>query len=110
MKKLFILILGVLFLIGCAKKEGSSVEDRVTLRVGATYPLVEILNQAKDDLKSDGVDLEVIEFNDYVTPNIALDEGEIDANLFQHIPYLEGFNKNKGTDLVGIGNVLIAPI
>ena len=61
--------------------------------VGATpEPHAEMLNLIKDDLAAQGITLEVKEFTDYVTPNEAVESGEIDANFFQHIPYLESFN------------------
>lgn len=103
-----LLLLTVLLVAACGRDEKE--EKNTILRVGSTYPLIEIFNEVSDDLKEEGITLEVVEFNDYVTPNIALDEGELDANLFQHLPYLKGFNKNKGTDLTPIGNVLLAPI
>ncbi|NMB24730.1 MAG: methionine ABC transporter substrate-binding protein, partial [Firmicutes bacterium] len=64
-----------------------------TLKVGATpVPHAEVLNLIKDDLAAEGIELNVIEFTDYVQPNLALAEGELDANYFQHIPYLETFS------------------
>ena len=63
-----------------------------SIKVGATpEPHADLLNLIKDDLKAEGVDLKIIEFTDYVTPNEAVESGEIDANYFQHIPYLESF-------------------
>lgn len=106
--KRILLLLVVLLITACGTK--NTEEERTVLKVGGTYPLIEIFNQAAPELEAHGIKLEITEFNDYVTPNIALDEGEIDANLFQHLPYLEGFNVNKKTDLTDIGNVLLAPI
>lgn len=81
------------------------------LKVGATpEPHAELLNLVKDDLAANGITLEVVEFTDYVTPNIALEEGELDANFFQHIPYLESFNKERGYHLVNAGGIHIEPI
>ena len=54
--------------------------------------------------------MQIVEFTDYVTPNIAVNEGELDANFFQHLPYLEEFNKNKNTDLVKTVNVHLEPM
>ena len=81
-----------------------------TLRVGATpEPHADLLNLIKDDLKADGIDLKVIEFTDYVTPNEAVESGEIDANYFQHIPYLESFNDERGYHLVNAGGIHVEP-
>ena len=81
---------------GCSKKSTSTIQKGV-LKVGATpEPHAEILNLVKDDLKAEGIDLTVVEFTDYVTPNDAVDAGDIDANYFQHLPYMESFNKEKG--------------
>ena len=81
-----------------------------TLRVGATpEPHADLLNLIKDDLKADGLDLKVIEFTDYVTPNEAVESGEIDANYFQHIPYLESFNDERGYHLVNAGGIHVEP-
>ncbi|MCR2101217.1 MetQ/NlpA family ABC transporter substrate-binding protein [Campylobacter upsaliensis] len=79
--------------------------------VAATpVPHAEILNQAKEDLKKEGYTLEVKEFTDYVLPNLATDNSEVDANFFQHAPYLEEFNKSKGTKLVKVANIHIEPM
>ncbi|EPV2542705.1 MetQ/NlpA family ABC transporter substrate-binding protein [Campylobacter upsaliensis] len=79
--------------------------------VAATpVPHAEILNQTKEDLEKEGYTLEVKEFTDYVLPNLATDNGEVDANFFQHTPYLEEFNKSKGTKLVKVANIHIEPM
>lgn len=81
-----------------------------TIKVGATpVPHADILNLVKDDLKAEGMDLKVIEFTDYVTPNEAVESGEIDANYFQHIPYLESFNKERGYHLFNAGGIHVEP-
>ncbi|NLY04207.1 MAG: MetQ/NlpA family ABC transporter substrate-binding protein [Campylobacter sp.] len=79
--------------------------------VAATpVPHAEILEAVKGELKDRGYELEIKEFNDYVIPNLATDSGEVDANFFQHEPYLNEFNNNKGTKLVGVGSVHIEPM
>ena len=99
----------VLSLAGCGKK--TSTIQKGVLRVGATpEPHAEILNLVKDDLKAEGIDLTVIEFTDYVTPNDAVDSGDIDANYFQHLPYMDSFNKEKGYKLVNAGGIHVEPI
>ena len=86
-------------------------KKKTTLKVGATpEPHAEILNLVKADLKKQGIDLKVIEFTDYVTPNKALEDGQIDANYFQHLPYLNSFNKEQGTHLSSAAGIHIEPI
>ncbi len=88
----------------------SAVFAQTTLKVGATpEPHASILNLVKDDLKEQGIDLQVVEFTDYVTPNEAVEAGDIDANYFQHIPYLNSFNKEKGTHLVNAAGIHVEP-
>lgn len=84
-----------------ADNGGASDDAAKTITVGASpTPHAEILKAAKDVLAEAGYTLEVVEFTDYVTPNTALVEGELDANYFQHIPYLNNFNKENNGDLV----------
>lgn len=87
------------------KTEGSSI------KVGASpAPHAEILAQAKEALAAEGIDMQIIEFSDYVQPNTALESGELDANYFQHEPYLLSFNEEQGTHLVSIGNIHYEPM
>ena len=82
-----------------------------TLKVAASpTPHAEILNAAKDILAEQGIDLEVIEFAEYVQPNLVTESGEVDANYFQHKPYLDGFNVKQGTHLVSVGPVHYEPL
>ena len=88
----------------------TSVFAQVSLKVGATpEPHAAVLNLVKEDLKAKGIDLQVVEFTDYVTPNDAVEAGDIDANYFQHIPYLESFNKEKGYHLVNAAGIHVEP-
>lgn len=81
-----------------------------TIKVGATpEPHAELLNLIKDDLAKDGITLKVIEFTDYVTPNDAVESGDIDANYFQHLPYLNSFNEEKKYHLVNAGGIHVEP-
>ena len=90
--------------------ESAAPTELVKIRVGASVtPHAEILNAVKDELKAAGYDLEVVEFTDYVLPNTALEEGDLDANYFQHTPYLENFNKENGTHLVAVGKIHYEP-
>lgn len=82
-----------------------------TLKVAASpTPHAEILNVAKEILAEQGIDLEVIEFTEYVQPNLVTESGEVDANYFQHKPYLDGFNVKQGTHLVSVGPVHYEPL
>lgn len=88
-----------------------SANKAVTLKVGATpVPHAEILEYIKPVLAKEGINLEIVKFTDYNLPNPAVDNGEIDANFFQHTPYLETFTKDRGLKLVSIGTVHIEPM
>ncbi len=73
-------------------------------------PHAEILAQVKEALADKGFELEVIEFTDYVQPNLVVDSGEIDANFFQHKPYLDNFNGENGTNVVSVANIHFEPL
>ena len=93
-------------LTGCKKADADTV-----ITVGATpEPHAAILNLVAEDLAKDGYTLKVIEFTDYVTPNEAVESGEIDANYFQHLPILDSFNKEKGYHLVSFAGIHIEPL
>jgi D-methionine transport system substrate-binding protein len=110
MKKLLltsVLLLLVFSLLGCAP----SVSDDKTIRVGASpTPHAQILNIIKDDLAALGYTLEIVEFTDYVLPNTALDANDLDANYFQHRPYLNKFNAEKGTKLTFVLGIHFEPL
>lgn len=79
--------------------------------VGATpEPHAEILSLITSDMKAAGYTLKVVEFTDYVTPNKAVESGEINANYFQHKPYLDSFNAEQGTHLVSVAGIHIEPL
>ena len=86
--------------------------ETVTLTVAASpTPHAEILNgPVKKELEKDGWTLEVKEFTDYVQPNNVVESGEIDANYFQHVPYLDDFNAENGTHLVSVLVVHVEPM
>ena len=87
-----------------------SANAQKVLKVGATpEPHAAVLNLVKEDLAAKGIDLQVIEFTDYVTPNDAVEAGDIDANYFQHLPYLESFNKEKGYHLANAAGIHVEP-
>ena len=92
-------------LIGCGNSAGSSNDsssngDDKVIKVGVSpVPHEEIMEVAKPLLEAKGYTVEIVEFTDYVLPNTALESGEIDANYFQHIAYLNSFNADNGTHL-----------
>ncbi len=94
-----------------ASSEAPAAPEAVTLKVGASpAPHAEILENIKPLLEKDGITLEIVEFTDYVIPNQALDAGDIDANYFQHLPYLEDFNAKNGTHLSSAGAIHFEPL
>jgi D-methionine transport system substrate-binding protein len=125
MKKFFaVLLTGALELgaVGCGSKTDEAADakatenketqaEAVTLKIGASpTPHAEILNAAKEELAAKGINLEIVEFTDYVLPNLSLDSGDLDANYFQHVPYLDSFNEEHGTTLVSLGAVHYEPM
>ncbi len=111
MKKILVLVSILLLSLVCVFATGSKETDSKVLRVAATPdPHAALLNLVVDDLASQGYTLKVIEFTDYITPNTSTESGEVDANFFQHLPYLETFNKDHNTHLVSIGGVHVEPL
>lgn len=117
-KKILLAVLALaLVLTSCAKKESKKEDGQTTntdnkkVVIGVSpAPHKEIAEKAKEILAKDGIELEIKEFDDYVTPNTSLEEKDIDLNFFQHIPYLENFNKERGTKIVSLGGVHIEPL
>lgn len=106
--------LSVLALTGCNNASSSSntsnTGEKTVIKVGATStPHGEILEQVKDDLANQGYDLQITIYDDYVLPNKALADGELDANYFQHTPYLNSYNKSNSTDLVSAALIHYEP-
>lgn len=107
-----------LSLAACSGNNSSSTADNsssdassTVIRVGASpSPHAEILEFTKDQLAAKGYELEIVEFTDYVMPNVALYEGDLDANFFQHTPYLDNYNEQNGTDLVSACKVHFEPM
>ena len=107
-----------LSLAACSNGNSSSTAENsssdaasTVIRVGASpSPHAEILEFAKDQLAEKGYTLEIVEFTDYVMPNVALTEGDLDANFFQHTPYLTNYNESNGTDLVSACKVHFEPM
>ncbi|MBQ7778409.1 MAG: MetQ/NlpA family ABC transporter substrate-binding protein [Oscillibacter sp.] len=127
MKNIFALVFALILtlsLTACGGKEEAAptetpaetpaetpVQETTVLNVAASStPHAVILEQVVDDLAEQGIDLQIHEYGDYIVPNTAVEEGEEDANYFQHIPYLESFNAKEGTHLVSVGGVHIEPM
>lgn len=117
MKK-FVSIIAVLALIlgslaACSQGGGTTPEgegDSTVIKIGASAtPHAEILEQVKDQLAEAGYTLEIIQYDDYVLPNQALADGTLDANYFQHLPYLNSYNEANGTDLVSAAMIHYEP-
>ena len=88
----------------------TEVEEKGTITVAASpTPHAEILAEAAKILAEEGWQLDIIEFEDYVQPNLVVDSGEVDANYFQHVPYLDNFNEENGTSLVSVGGIHYEP-
>ena len=111
----------LLFVFACVLLFASvtlvQAEDIVTIKIGASpTPHAEILNAAKDVLAEKGIKLDIVEFTDYVIPNTALEDGSLEANYFQHQPYLDDFNKQhkaenpKWVDLVSVAKIHFEPL
>lgn len=110
MKKLLSVLLVLAVLVGsfcgCSAKE----DDDNVIKVGASVtPHAEILEVCKDILAEEGYTLEIVEYNDYIIPNTSTEDGELDANYFQHQPYLTNFNEENGTHLVAVASVHYEP-
>lgn len=120
MKKLLALAMALTLCLGLAACGGDTTDastddtaqtgETVTLKVGATpAPHQEILEQVVDNLAEQGITLEIVPYTDYNTPNTAVEEGENDANYFQHITYMNNYNEANGTHLVNAGVIHYEP-
>ncbi len=111
MKKITTFIFGIFclfILFGCVSK--NSIDDKNIVIAASQTPHSEILEQTREYLENKGYTLEIRVFNDYVIPNEATVSGEVDANFFQHLPYLNDYNKNNHTDLVSVLRVHYEPL
>lgn len=108
MKKLAIALFGLLLLLsGCGTKASS---DSETVKVGISSSEEPTWELVKKLAKDKGIDIEIVKFDDYVQPNLALDSGEIDLNAFQTIVYLDNFKQNRNLELSAIGTTSIWPM
>lgn len=108
MKKIIALVLALVLALSLAACGGKS--DAKVIKVGATAtPHAEILEQVKETLKAQGYTLEIVTYDDYVLPNTALEDGQLDANYFQHTPYLDSFNASNNTHLASAALIHYEP-
>ena len=91
------------------KEEGSNKDSKKIVVGASVTPHAEILEVAKGLLAAKGYELEIIEYTDYVQPNLALDYGDLDANFFQHKPYLDNFNEERSLNLVSVAAIHYEP-
>lgn len=112
MKKTIAIVLSLVLclglLAGCGNSADSADDKTITIAASPT-PHAEILGVVKEELAKEGWTLEITEYNDYVVPNNVVEDGEIDANFFQHTPYLDTFNAENGTHLVSVAMVHYEP-
>lgn len=111
MKNIFKILLSTLVLVFTVACNSGSKSTSEKLVVGVSpVPHKQIIELVKDDLKAKNIDLEIVEFNDYVQPNIALKDKSLDANFFQHVPYMEEFNKSNNMEMVSVGAIHLEPL
>lgn len=109
MKKLLTILFIALFtLSGC--NQASDNNDKVIKVAATSSPAAEILEAAREDVEKEGYTLEIIEFDDFITPNTSLSNDEVDANLFQHQPFLAQYNEDNNESLQAVGSVHFIPI
>lgn len=110
----FLLLISIfLFSTGCGSNVANNAKpvEKSTIKVGVTTgPHAEIMEVVKKVAEKDGLDIEIVEFNDYMTPNIALNQGDIDVNSYQHQPWLDNQIKDRHYDLVSIAKTAIFPL
>lgn len=112
LKKLLSVVVSALLcvsLVGCSTSSSDSKDDK-TIKIGATLvPGGELLEELKPLIEEKGYELEIVTFNDYILPNESLNNGEIDANLFQHKPYLDEAVKSKGYEIIAGSKLYVCP-
>jgi D-methionine transport system substrate-binding protein len=109
MKKIIIVVLTLVLALSLFAGCGSKGDDKTIVVAASPTPHAEILEIAKQELAKEGYELVIKKFNDYVVPNTATEDGEVDANYFQHQPYLTTFNAEQGTHLVSVAAIHYEP-
>ncbi|SDE92191.1 MetQ/NlpA family ABC transporter substrate-binding protein [Sporomusa acidovorans] len=108
---ILVLAVAAFSLVGCGKQAASPAAANKPLKVGVTAgPHAEIMDAVKKAAEKNGLTIQVVEFNDYVQPNVALSQGDIDANSFQHQPYLDNMVKDRQYDIVSVAKTVIFPM
>ena len=93
---------------GCGSTSNQSTQTQKEIKIGATSgPHAQVAEAVAKEAKKQGIDLKVVEFSDYVTPDKALADGDIQLNAYQHVPFMENFNKQNGSNLVAIGKTIL---
>ena len=111
LKKLLLGLVTAFIAISCGSKSEEKVVESQKLVVGVSpVPHKELVEFVKDDLRAEGIDLEVVVFNDYVQPNLQLKDKSIDANFFQHVPYMNEFGKQNNIEMVSVGAIHLEPL
>ena len=112
MKKTLAIVLALVLCLGaltaCGSKKDSG--DKTITVAASPTPHAEILEVAKEILAAKDITLDIQVYNDYVVPNTVVDDGTVDANYFQHIPYLDDFNAQQGTHIVSISAIHVEPM
>ena len=109
MKKLFLTLTAAALGAAVLGMTAFAEDDKTITIAASPTPHAEILEQVKPILEEEGYELDIKVFEDYIMPNNVVDSGEMDANYFQHIPYLDDFNEKNGTDLVNAGGIHYEP-
>ncbi len=109
MKKIFAIVLTLALVLSLAACGGNAADDKTITVAASPTPHAEILKVAAEVLAKEGYTLKITEYSDYVVPNNVVEDGEIDANYFQHVPYLDTFNAENGTHLVSVAMVHYEP-
>lgn len=115
-KKLAALVLGVAItataFVGCGQSKETSADSskKQVIKLGVTGDDHEVWDNVKERLAKENIELKIVSFSDYVRPNMALNDGEIDANAFQTVAYFEQFKKDRNLDLTAIANTVLAPM
>ena len=109
MKKIIAIALALVLALSLAACGGSNADDKTITVAASPTPHAEILKVAADVLAKEGYTLEITEYADYVVPNNVVEDGEMDANYFQHVPYLKQFNTDNGTHLVSVAMIHYEP-
>ncbi|WP_097027735.1 MetQ/NlpA family ABC transporter substrate-binding protein [Clostridium peptidivorans] len=115
-KRLAALVLGVVItstaFVGCGQSKGASADanKKQVIKLGVTGDDHEVWDNVKERLAKENIELKIVSFSDYVRPNMALNDGEIDANAFQTAAYFEQFKKDRNLDLTAIANTVLAPM